>query len=497
MDGMVFVDQGGRCPDPGADSADPEKYKWKALLTVAMGNIMATMDMSITNIAFPTFTRIFHADITTVMWVTVAFILVNTSTMLVIGKISDTVGRKRIYTLGMAIFTMGLLACSLSRGIGQLVFFRILQATGAAMTISTSMAIVTEAFPPNEVGKGIGFLGMAVSVGFILGPIIGGFSLDWLGWRSIFYLRIPVGFLSFLMALFLLKPDRMKAGGLKLDLAGTLTSSAGICLFVFGVTQVRDHGLSSPRVHFLMGLGLVFIVLFLLVERQARNPVLDLTLFRNRIFSRAVWALFFTFVAAPAYLLLMPFYLIQGRGLVPSRAGMMMAVVSLTTMVVGPISGSLSDRFGPFRFSAAGASLILAAYGLLLFADVGTPLAALIPTLILLGMGIGSFQPANNSLIMGAAPRHRLGTASALTATQRQVGFSVGMAFTGTLFSARRSLYESFLLQGGASESSAAAQSIPPAFHDVLLFGIGLQVVVLVLCLVRRSGTGLPPGGRL
>ncbi|MBW2302547.1 MAG: MFS transporter [Deltaproteobacteria bacterium] len=394
MDGMVFVDQGGRCPDPGADSADPEKYKWKALLTVAMGNIMATMDMSITNIAFPTFTRIFHADITTVMWVTVAFILVNTSTMLVIGKISDTVGRKRIYTLGMAIFTMGLLACSLSRGIGQLVFFRILQATGAAMTISTSMAIVTEAFPPNEVGKGIGFLGMAVSVGFILGPIIGGFSLDWLGWRSIFYLRIPVGFLSFLMALFLLKPDRMKAGGLKLDLAGTLTSSAGICLFVFGVTQVRDHGLSSPWVHFLMGLGLVFIVLFLLVERQARNPVLDLTLFRNRIFSRAVWALFFTFVAAPAYLLLMPFYLIQGRGLVPSRAGMMMAVVSLTTMVVGPISGSLSDRFGPFRFSAAGASLILAAYGLLLFADVGTPLAALIPTLILLGMGIGSFQPS-------------------------------------------------------------------------------------------------------
>ncbi|MCD6298134.1 MAG: MFS transporter, partial [Deltaproteobacteria bacterium] len=150
-----------------------DTYKWKALLTVALGTIMATMDASITNIAFPVLTKVFKADLTTVVWVTVAYVLVSTSSMLIIGKIGDLMGRKRIYALGMGIFTLGLLACSMAHTIGQLIFFRSLQAVGAAMTISTSTAIVTEAFPKNEVGKGIGFLGMSVSLGFIMGPILG------------------------------------------------------------------------------------------------------------------------------------------------------------------------------------------------------------------------------------------------------------------------------------------------------------------------------------
>ena len=472
-----------------------DTYKWKALITVALGSMMATMDASITNIAFPVLTRVFQADLTTVVWVTVAYVLVSTSSMLIIGKIGDLMGRKRIYALGMGIFTLGLLACSVAQTVGQLIFFRALQAVGAAMTVSTSTAIVTEAFPKNEVGKGIGFLGMSVSVGFIIGPILGGFLLDWLDWRSIFWVRAPVGLGGFLLAFLLLKRDRTRKGGIKLDLMGTLTSSAGIFLFVFGVSQIRDYGLTSPRVHLIVGLGLVLLILFVLVERQARDPIVDLSLFKNRVFSSAMWALFLTFVGATPYILMMPFYLMQGRNMSPSQAGMLMAVTSMVAMVVGPLSGSLSDRFGPFRFSAIGAGAIGAAYGLMFTFEVETPLTVIVPVLIILGIGIGSFHPPNNSIIMGSVSRDHLGTASALIATQRQVGIAVGMAVTGTFFSARMVLHQSLLQLKGHTEASAVSLSVPSAFHDVLFLAVALQGIVFMLCFVRGGWSGKKQSG--
>jgi EmrB/QacA subfamily drug resistance transporter len=469
-----------QAPSPAQDT-----YKWKALVTVALGTMMATMDASITNIAFPVLTEVFQADVTTVVWVTVIFVLVSTSSMLIIGKIGDLMGRKRIYALGMGIFTLGLVVCSLAQTIGQLIFFRALQAVGAAMTISTSTAIVTEAFPGNEVGRGIGFLGMSVSVGFIIGPILGGFLLNWLDWRSIFYVRAPISLVVFLLALFLLKRDQVRGGDIKLDLMGTFTSSAGIFLFVFGISQIRRYGLSSPWVHLIVGLGLIFVILFILVERQARDPIVDLELFKDQVFASAMWALFLTFVAAPPYILVMPFYLIQGRLMNPAQAGMLMAVTSIVTMVIGPLSGTLSDRHGPFKFSAIGAGAIAAAYGLMFAFDVQTPLTFLIPVLLLLGVGIGGFHPSNNSIIMGAVKRDRLGTASALIATLRQVGIAVGMAVTGTFFSARLLVHKTMLYHEVLSKASVESLSIPPAFHDTLILAISLQGIVFVLCFVR------------
>ena len=150
--------------EAGQKVPEVDRYKWKALSTVAIGTLMATMDASITNIAFPALTEVFQAELTTVVWVTVAYILVSTSSMLIIGRIGDIMGRKRIYVAGMGIFTLGLLACAMAMSVGQLIFFRTLQAIGAAMTVSTSTAIVTEAFPRNEVGKGIGFLGINLEI---------------------------------------------------------------------------------------------------------------------------------------------------------------------------------------------------------------------------------------------------------------------------------------------------------------------------------------------
>jgi EmrB/QacA subfamily drug resistance transporter len=463
-------------------------YKWKALVTVAMGTMMATVDASITNIAFPILTETFHAELTTVMWVAVAYILVSTSSMLVLGKISDLVGRKRIYSLGVGIFTVGLVACSLSQTIGQLISFRTVQALGAAMCVSCGTAIVTEAFPVQELGRSMGFLGVAVSLGFIIGPVVGGFLLHWLDWRSIFYVRAPLSFMVLVLALILLRKDEKPADTVKLDLLGTLTSSLGIFSLVFGMSQIRKLGPRSFIVLLLIGLGILFLGGFVLIERRARDPIVDLSLFKNRLFSRASLGLFLMFASAPSYILIIPFYLLHGLGWSTSQAGLLLAVHAMTTIVFGPISGWLSDRFGPSWFATIGASATTAAYLFMSTFNLHTPVSGIIPVLILLGVGTGMFQPPNNSTIMGATPRDRLGTASALIATLRQVGISLGMTFAGTLFAARRAIYQAALIKEGARLEEIASLSIPPAFHDVLLISAFLGFAVVILSLFRGKG---------
>ena len=458
-----------------------DTYKWKALVTVAMGTIMATVDASITNIAFPILTETFHTELTTVMWVTVAYILVSSSSMLVFGKISDLVGRKRIYSLGMGVFTVGLVACSLSQSIGQLICFRTVQALGAAMCVSCSTAIVTEAFPLRELGRSLGLLGVAVSLGFIIGPVVGGFLLHWFDWRSIFYVRAPLSFMVLILALILLKKDEKTATTVTLDLLGTLISSVGLFCLILGMSHIRKLGVKSPLVLVVISIGILFLVVFVLIERRTHDPIVDLSLFKNRLFSKATLGLFLMFTSAPSYILIMPFYLLHGLGWSASKAGLLLAVHSMTTIIFGPISGWLSDRFGASWFQIIGASAITAAYLFMRTLEINTQVSGIVPVLILLGAGIGTFQPPNNSTIMGATPRDRLGTASAMIATLRQVGISLGMALAGTLFAARRAVYQAELVKKGMGQEAVISLSIPPAFHDVLLISVSIGFAVVIL----------------
>jgi MFS family permease len=312
--------------------------------------------------------------------------------------------------------------------------------------------------------------------------------LHWLDWRSIFYVRAPLSFMVLVLALILLRKDEKPADTVKLDLLGTLTSSLGIFSLVFGMSQIRKLGPRSFIVLLLIGLGILFLGGFVLIERRARDPIVDLSLFKNRLFSRASLGLFLMFASAPSYILIIPFYLLHGLGWSTSQAGLLLAVHAMTTIVFGPISGWLSDRFGPSWFATIGASATTAAYLFMSTFNLHTPVSGIIPVLILLGVGTGMFQPPNNSTIMGATPRDRLGTASALIATLRQVGISLGMTFAGTLFAARRAIYQAALIKEGARLEEIASLSIPPAFHDVLLISAFLGFAVVILSLFRGKG---------
>ena len=462
-------------------------YKWKALATVAVGALMSSIDVSITNIAFPTLTRFFQTDLAAVMWVTLAFTLVSSSLMLILGKTGDLFGRKRIYSIGIAVFTVGLMACALSQSLGQLILFRAFQAVGAAMTISCGAAIVTAAFPPKELGRGLGLMGVAVSIGFVIGPVLGGFLLDWLGWRSIFYLRFPLGLITVFMAISFLKKDNPLERENHIDVMGSITSSFGLFFIIFSLSQLKRWGSGSYVLWLMMGLGILILVSFVFIERRAKDPIVDVTLFKNMVFSGAILSLFLFFVAAPAFFIILPFYLIQGIGLTPSAAGLLLSVNSMATIVSGPLGGWFSDRFGAVWPSSLGAGFTAVVFFILLGFDLQTQVSTIICVLILLGLGIGMFNPANNSVIMSAVSRDRLGSTSALVATQRHVGLSIGMAIVGVLFSTRRTVLQSELIEKGVESAQAARLSIPEAFHETLLLPIILSVIVVLLCVFTKT----------
>jgi EmrB/QacA subfamily drug resistance transporter len=464
-------------------------YKYKALLTVALGNFMGTMDMSINNISFPVLTRAFQAPLTQVMWVTLAYTLTTTSLMLVFGRLSDRMGSKRLYSTGALIFMVGMGLCALSQSLVQLIGFRILQAVGSAATGACGYAIVAEAFPPSERGKGLGLLGMSVSAGFITGPILGGLLLS-VHWRAIYLVRTPFGLITFVLARIFLKADRLRAGAAPLDLLGTIFSSLGLCGVLFGVSQFKAAATSPWTCYLPLTLGAACLLVFILVELRVQDPIVDLGMFRNRVFSCAIFSLFFVFLAYPVFTLTMPFYLMQGLNVHPSTAGVFMAIVSMGTIVFGPISGSLSDRYGVVKFATLGAFIAALSFVLMRGFALTTSPAHIVLVLFMYGLGIGMFQPPNNSTIITAVTPDRLGTASAMITTQRSVALSLGTALTGLLFSLRLDTYKTVLAQTGLAASEAARRAIPPALHDVLVLFIVAQFVAAALALAARTRRG-------
>jgi EmrB/QacA subfamily drug resistance transporter len=475
-------------PENRHDTTGTERipYKWKALVTVSLSILMVTMDFSITNISFPILSKIFNADLTTVMWVSLVYTLVSTSLLLVLGRIGDLVGRKRIFSSGMIFFSMGLLICSVAQSIESLILFRGIQAIGTAMIISCGTAIVTEAFPVEERGKGLGIIGVSVSSGMIIGPLVGGILLRWFDWRSIYYCRIPVGIIAVFLSFIILEKDQKYKGRIKIDIGGALTSAFGLASIIYGVSQIKRLGLGSATVLLFICVGMLLLVAFVFIERRIEAPVVELSLFKNPIFSCNIGALLLIFISYPAFVLIMPFFLIQGIGMKVSFAGLLMAVPSGTAMLLGPVSGWMSDRFGQVWFSAFGAIINVIALMMMRNFDLHTQTLSMLPAMILIGAGSGLFQSPNNSTLMGTVPRQHYGTTSALIALQRQVGMSLGMAICGVLFSTRRLVYQTKLVAQGIEPDCAVELATAPAFHDVLLLGIIIGSIAVVLSLVHK-----------
>lgn len=412
-------------------------YKYLVLGNVALGTFMATLDGSIVNVALPTIAKEFQVGLGTLQWVVTTYLLTISSLLMAFGRLADIIGKNKVYAVGFLGFIAGSALCGLAGSEWQLVAFRVVQAVGAAMLMANGMGLVTSVFPARERGRALGLTGSVVAAGSLAGPSLGGILVNTLGWRSIFYINIPIGIIGFLAGIVLLPKDRDISANQTFDYAGAFLFAGGITSFLLGLSEGQRLGWSSASVAGLLALSVILTALFIFVEQKVRQPVIDLTLFKNRLFFAGNAAGLISFVTMFFALFLMPFYLDQVLALKPYQIGLMMTPFPLAMLVVAPISGWASDRIGPLYLTTGGLAIVTVALALLSTLDVNTPLWAVASRTGLMGVGAGLFQSPNNSSVMGTVPPPKLGIAGGVVATVRNVGMVIGVALAVTFFNIR------------------------------------------------------------
>ena len=464
-------------------------YKWLAFVVVSVGVFIVTMDMSGLVVALPTLGSLFAEPPETVLWVILAYTLTFTSFMLTAGRIADVVGRKRVFTLGFLIFTVGLVLNSIAQGLWQLVAFRVIQAIGGAMLASNTNAIIATAFPENERGKALGLAESVVGAGLMLGPVIAGTLLDWLDWRAIFYVRIPVGILGMALAWFVLRETVPSGQRPRFDPGGAVTLSGGLLCLMAAINQGHRIGWTAPVILGLAAAGFVLLTLFLIVETRVPEPAVDLRLFKNRTFSVYNALLVTFFIPSAAIPFLLPFYLIQGLGAPAAVAGLFLTVIPLLMFILSPGIGTLSDRIGPWVMTTSGLAFQVAGYFLVSRIGEGFSVLPALLGLGVLGIGAGLFLTPVYSAVMGATPPDRMGLSSALIATLRGIGTTTGQAAAATSLAMRREFHESVLPEG-LDNLQRVQQGLALGFRDTILILATVAVVgfLIALTLARPRG---------
>ncbi|MBO8169954.1 MAG: MFS transporter [Thermoanaerobacteraceae bacterium] len=414
------------------------KNKWVIHATISIGVFMATLDGSIVNVALPTIARNFRTPLETLQWVVTAYLLTISSLLPVFGRLADILGKKLVYSTGFLIFVLGSALCGLSSQVYMLIVMRVIQAAGASMLMANAPGIITGIFPPQERGRALGLIGTVVAIGSMTGPALGGILVTQFGWSSIFFINVPVGLLGYIAARRTLPPDRKNEYREPFDWFGAISFTGGMLLLLLGISNGKDVGWTSPGITGSILTGIILLVAFVIIERRVTYPLIDLSLFNNKTFSAGASAGLISFISMFSVMILIPFYLQDILGLPPYQVGLTMTTFPLAMGVIAPISGWLSDKIGHVLLTTSG--LAVNTLGLLflttLTADTGV--AGVAGRLVVLGVGIGIFQSPNNSSVMGAVPRPKLGVAGGINSLVRNVGMVIGIAFSVSLFTARR-----------------------------------------------------------
>jgi len=456
------------------------RRKWYVMAAVAMSIFLATIDGSIVNITLPTLVRELQTNFTTIQWVVLAYLLTLTTLMLGIGRLADIRGKKPIFVAGFVIFTLGSVLCALSTTVYWLIGFRVLQGVGGAMTLALGAAIVTEAFPAQERGRALGILGSVVSLGVVTGPLVGGLLISAASWHWIFLVNLPIGIIGTIMAQRFV-PATQPPGGQSFDYLGAFLLFISLLALLLGLSLAQGLGFTHGLPLTLLGVWLVFLIGFIAVELRVNDPVIDLRLFRNQLFSVNLGTGFITFVAISGVFLLMPFYLENILGYGIQLVGPLQAVLPIMLGIMAPIAGGLSDRYGARRITVIGLAALLVGYIATTTLDANTSALGYILRLLPIGLGMGIFQSPNNSAVMGSVPRERLGVVSGLLSVTRTLGQTVGIAVLGAVWASRVAFHAHGTFEGSATDAPAAMQVA--AMQDTFTVVVVLVALALMVAL--------------
>jgi EmrB/QacA subfamily drug resistance transporter len=447
---------------PGGSAIQQGRYyKWFVFFAIGTGMFTSVADSGSTIVALPTIARHFNTDLPTTQWVVIAYALTISALLVPMGRISDILGRKRIYITGFSIFAFGALLSALSFSVTTLILSRVLMGVGAAMTQGLSMAIMISAFPTDERGKALGLQMSAVGTGAVAGPALGGVIVSAFGWRGIFFATTILGLISIIAVTLILRPDTRERGKSKssFDWLGASLSTGLLVLFLLAMSNGPKLGWTSPYIIGSFAGALFLLGFFVWWELRTAMPMLDIRYFKHRTFSIGVITRFVTFMGMSSVRYLLPFYVQSILGFSPRFFGLIAIPAALCTIIVSPLSGRFSDRYGWKRFTVGG--LFVAAIGLFLLAtvSVGSSLLFLIGAWVLQRIGHGSFSAPNNASVLSVVDKEQFGVMASFLNMLRNAGNVTGTALATAIVTAvmvSRGLTPTLESASGGAEAQVA-----------------------------------------
>src|SRR3954449_1804024 len=415
--------------------ADHESYKWWALSVTSLGMLLATINSGTLIIALPDLERSLHTTLLQLVWVILAYMIASTVLVLTAGRLSDLFGRKRAYVLGFLVFGLASLGAGFAGDGTELILWRILQGIGGAFLFANSAALVTDAFPKKQLGLAMGTNTMVAAVGLVIGPVLGG-ALVAISWHWVFWFNVPLAIAGSVWAGLVLHeladPDSVRG----LDLAGTATFVVGLTGLVLGISKGGISGWNDPIVIGGLIAAVILLPLFVLIEHRGRAPMLDLTIFRDRMFSAATGAAFINGLSRFALLFVFVFYFQGAQGDDPITAGIKLAPMALGMLVASPIAGVVADRRGSRGLAAAG--MVVSAVGLVGMTTLqpGSPYWQSSLWLAIVGIGSGMFNSPNTAAMMGTVPANRRGIAAGARTMLQNTGAVLSIAFVLAIITA-------------------------------------------------------------
>lgn len=455
------------------DSVLPRQRRLLVLAICCMSLFIVGLDNTIVNLALPSIQRELHSPLSGLQWTIDAYTIVLASLLMLSGSTADRVGRRRTFQLGLLLFSLGSLLCSLAPSTGLLVAFRMIQAIGGSMLNPVAMSIITNVFTePRERAQAIGVWGAVVGLSMALGPVVGGALVDSVGWRSIFWLNVPVGVLAIVLtALFV--PESRAPSARKVDVVGQLLVVIVLATLTYGIIEGPGRGWGSPVITGCFVTAALAVAVLVNYERRRPEPLLDMRFFRSVPFTGATLTAICGFAALAGFLFLNTLYLQNTRDFSPLHAGLLTLPMAVATGLLSPLSGRIVGRHGP-RLPLVVAGVGITVTGVLLSRLAGdTPIWYLLLAYVVFGIAFGMLNPPITNAAVSGMPRSRAGVAAAIASTSRQVGASFGVAVLGSVVTGR--IVGPF------------ATGFPAASHLGWLIMAGCGLAVLVLAFLTTS----------
>jgi EmrB/QacA subfamily drug resistance transporter len=471
-------------------------YKWITLSNTTIGTLMASLDRNIVLIALPTIALDLHTSFFTLVWIVLVYWLVTASVLLNFGRLSDMFGRVKLYNMGFVLFTLGSGLCSISQTGEQLILFRIIQALGAAFLFSNSAAIITDTFAENERAKALGLNQTSIVIGSVIGLVLGGFLTSYLGWRSIFWVNLPIGIFATIWSY-----AKLRELGVirkeKIDWLGNTTFAGGLSMILLGITLATFKIINPYEIFLSIIGGLSLLVLFIIIEKKVSRPMFDLSLFKIRLFTGGNIAIFLNALARGAFTMIMSFYL-QGPSMKLNSldAGIYLIPVSIALAVFAPVSGWLYDKYKLRFFTSTG--LLVSALGFFILTRIGitTSFYEVVMPLVMIGAGMGIFASPNRASIMTSVPSSRRGVSAGISTTFVMMGnsFSIGVVFLIMtniipLHTVEQLFSGSFQPSSSVPISNPIVNKFISSIHFVFFVSAIMMLASIIPSVIRWNGT--------